>query len=172
MPGSMPEGKDFIKDFLSKQDIHSILDVGPGSGNYYDLLAPVFPDAEWSAVEIFKPYTDMFHLKDKYDLIFSCDIYDFAWEYFTGYDVVILGDVIEHMEESRGREVIKDATENATWVVLSLPIIDYPQGPSYGNVHETHVEQYSPERIRALLKDYSLVAYQEGEVIGVYIFTK
>lgn len=181
----MPEGKLFIKEFLSDKYITRILDVGPGSGNYFDLLTGAgeyanYPgrnlgrdDAvEWVAVEIFEPYLNSFKLYNKYNQIYISDIYDVSWEELGKFSVIILGDVIEHMQESRGREVIKRAADHADWVIMSLPIIEYPQGISYGNVHETHIEQYSPHKVKSLLADYDIVASQEGDVIGVYIFRR
>ena len=177
----MPEGKQFIKDFLLSKRIKTVLDVGPGSGNYYDLLTQSgeyrqypggFLDAatiKWIAVEIWEPYITIFDLRDKYDEIIISDIYDLDWEQLGPVDVVILGDVLEHMIESKGREVIKAAVNHSNWVILSLPIIDYPQEASWGNKYEAHVEQYSPERIKTLLYPYEIVAYQEGEVMGSYI---
>lgn len=180
MPGSMPEGKQFIKNFLISNDVTSILDVGPGSGNYVDLLKGVgeyanYPggtrnNVRWEAVEIFEPYIEIFNLRNKYNFIYTSDIYDLIW--IRRYDAVILGDVLEHMSYSRAVEVIKQATDHANWVILSLPIIDFPQESSWGNEHEAHVEQYSPERVRDLLAGYEIVAYYEGEVIGSYIFRK
>jgi len=182
MPGSMPEGKAFIKDFLINLPISRILDVGPGSGNYYDLLnglgeytnytgGTLNEQVEWLAVEIFPDYVNIFNLNSKYDQIFFSDIYDLDWNTIGGkVDVVILGDVLEHMSEDRGALVIHMAADYSDYVVLSLPIIDYPQGESWGNIHEAHVAQYDPLKIKKLLKGYDIIASFEGEVIGVYIF--
>lgn len=178
MPGSMPEGKRFIRDFLLHKRIERILDVGPGSGNYYDLLnchgeyknwgAPdKYLGVEWVGIEIFKPYVESFNLESKYSRIIISDIYDFNWQ--MKFDVVFLGDVLEHMSEDRGREVIKRAVEHSTWVVISLPIVEFLQGATYGNAHEAHVEQYTPERIKKILEDYHIEAFEEGDIIGVYI---
>lgn len=181
MPGSMPAGKDFTRKFLLDKPIKRILDIGPGSGNYFDLLncrgeyqgwghADRYINGfEWVAVEIFEPYVQRFELITKYNRIIISDAYDIEWDQIGTFDVIFLGDVLEHMEESRGREVIRQAVNHAPIVVISLPIVDYPQGPSYGNVHETHVEQYSPERLKDILKDYQLFDSYEGEIVGVYI---
>lgn len=180
MPGSMPEGKQFTREFLLDKQVKRVLDVGPGSGNYYDLLncrgeydgwGPPnnYLDIEWVAVEIYEPYIRLFNLDIKYDVILISDAYDIDWKMLGKFDVVFLGDVLEHMTQDRGKEVIRKAVNHADWVIISLPIVDYPQGPSYGNVHETHVEQYNPERMKDMLGDYTIDASLEGEVVGVYI---
>lgn len=167
----MPEGKDFIKDFLLDKNIKRILDVGPGSGNYFDLLSPHI-DCEWVGVEIYPLYLDMFNLRGKYSTLIFTDIYDLDWESLDRFDAIIFGDVIEHMGYSRAQEVLAKAIDYGTWLVLSLPIVEFPQGASYGNEHEAHVETYSPERVRELLAPYNLVAAFDGEIVGAYIFTK
>lgn len=181
MPGSMPDGKEFIRNFFINKDIRRILDVGPGSGNYPDLFngvgeyskSPVeFLGIEWIAVEIFEPYVTMFEIPRKYDRIIISDIYDVNWDTLGVFDIVILGDVLEHMDQSRGVEVIEKAVNHAAFVVLSLPIIDYPQGASYGNQHEAHVEQYTPQKIERILSPYHILASYEGDIIGAYIFRK
>ena len=169
MPGSAIEGKDLVKNFVLNNNIHTVLDVGPGEGTYYHALQDC-GITQLDGVEIFLPYIDMFHLEEKYNRIFINDIYDFDWGGYGTYDLVILGDVIEHMIEERGRKVISDAAAHARFVVVSLPIYGYEQGPAFGNEHEAHLEQYSDERIREVLKDYEILESFKGEIVGVYIF--
>jgi hypothetical protein len=183
MPGSMPEGKQFIKDFLISKNVKRVMDVGPGSGNYVDLLSGTgeykdYPGGNlsnvwWVGVEIFEAYITIFGLYNKYNDIIILDIFDLNWDQLDRFDVIILGDVIEHMTISRAREVIKQSAAHADWVILSLPIVDYPQGSAWGNEHEAHVEQYSIDRVRnSLLANYEIVDSYEGTVIGTYIFRK
>jgi hypothetical protein len=180
MPGSMPEGKELTRQFLLDKPVKRVLDIGPGSGNYFDLLnchgeyhgwgePNKYLDVYWLAVEIYEPYINRFNLRAKYDSIIIADAYDIDWNDLGQFDVIFLGDVLEHMVEERGREVIRQSVDHSKWVVISLPIIDYPQGCEYGNIHETHVEQYSPQRMKELLKDYNIITSMEGKVIGVYI---
>jgi SAM-dependent methyltransferase len=171
MPGSMEEGKAFTKQFLLDKNIKRVLDVGPGSGNYFDLLAHDI-NAEWVGIEICDFYIPRFDLLRRYNKVVIADIYNADWNDLGEFDVIILGDVIEHMLIDRAQKVIKECIEHAKWVVISLPIIDYPQGASWGNKYEEHVEQYNPQRVRKLIDPYNLIAAQEGEVIGVYIISK
>jgi SAM-dependent methyltransferase len=174
----MPEGKQFIKDFiLSHGPIKRILDVGPGSGNYHDLLTKYgeysdYPggtlnDVEWVGVEIWEPYLNHFSLGSKYDKIIVLDIFDFDWP--DRYDIAILGDVLEHMPAIRGAAVVKQAVEHANWVIISLPIVDCPQEASYGNPYEAHIEQYNPSNLDSILKEFTVIDSYLGETIGVFI---
>lgn len=179
MPGSMPEGKQFIKDFLLTKDIKRILDVGPGSGNYHDLLTKVgeysdynggsISGVEWVAMEIWEAYVERFELLRKYDKVHIGDIYWADWNSLGTFDVIILGDVIEHMEENRGRKVIRQAVAHSRFVILSLPIVDFPQEGSYGNAYEAHVAQYYHDTVMEILGDYRLISYNVGNTIGTYI---
>lgn len=171
MPGSVVEGKELVKDFCIRNEIHTVLDVGPGEGTYYFALQGA-DITILDGVEIFPPYLDIYGLRDKYNNIFIADIYDFDWGAAEPYDLVILGDVIEHMSKYRGMKVISDAVEHVKFVAVSLPIYGYAQGPACGNIHEAHVEQYTDESIREVLKDYEILESFKGEVVGVYIFKK
>ena len=171
MPGSVVEGKELVKDFCIKNNIKTVLDVGPGEGTYYYALKEAGIE-RLDAIEIFPPYLDTYQLRSKYNAIYLGDIYDFDYDYAGPYDLVILGDVVEHMVEERGRKVIQDAVNNSRFVVVSLPIYGYAQGPACGNEHEAHVEQYSDKSFREVIKNYELLESFKGEVVGVYIFRK
>lgn len=169
MPGSVVEGKEMVKDFCIKHEVHTVLDVGPGEGTYYFALQGA-DITQLDGVEIFTPYIDTYDLQGKYNRLFTGDIYDFDWENADRYDMVILGDVVEHMIEERGRKVIADAVKYAKYVVVSLPIYGYEQGPACGNEHEAHLVQYNNESFLDVIKDYELLESFQGQVVGVYIF--
>ena len=95
MPRSLIDGKAWISHEVTRLRPATLLDVGPGQGTYSDLLRGVTPGSSWSCVEIFQPYVEMFELRRKYDVVHVADIRSFSWP--TRYDVVILGDVLEHL---------------------------------------------------------------------------
>lgn len=168
MPGSVAEGKELVKDFCIDNEVHTVLDIGPGEGTYYFALQGA-DITQLDGVEIFPRYIDDYGLRDKYNDIFIADIHDFDWDIVEPYDLVILGDVVEHMVEERGRKVIADCVAHARFVAISLPIYGYYQGAACGNEHEAHVEQYSDESIREVLKDYEILEFFIGTTVGVYI---
>ena len=168
MPGSVVEGKSMVKDFCIKNDVHKVLDIGPGEATYYFALQGA-DITQLDGVEIFPPYIDRFGLREKYNQLFAIDIYDF--DYSSGpYDLVIFGDVLEHMVEERGRKVLADAVKNSRFVVVSVPIYGWEQGPAEGNIYEAHVIQYNDTSIREVLSDYNILESFIGEAVGVYIF--
>ena len=174
MPGSVAEGKDLVKEFCIKNNVERVLDVGPGEGTYYFALQGS-PVTRLDGVEAWAPYINQFDLRNKYTNLFVSDIYYFDWNKAGQYDMVILGDVLEHLMFSQGREVLEQAANHATWVALSLPIYGYAQGWGHdGNWFEAHLEQYNHEGVLKLLNEmnYEVLETFKGGTVGVYIFTK
>ncbi|GAA1760291.1 class I SAM-dependent methyltransferase [Luedemannella helvata] len=165
MPRSRVEGKAWISHEIARLRPATLLDVGAGMGTYSNLLRAVTPGASWSCVEIFEPYVQRFSLHEKYDVIYREDIRAFAWP--TAYDVVILGDVLEHLTLDDARLVWAAARANARFVALSIPIVEYPQGPENGNVHEAHLQEWNHDMV---LKELAgVVRWQVNPKIGTYL---
>ena len=94
MPHSWVGFKSRVQDWI-KSNVSTdkrILDVGPGSGTYADLLSEY--SYQMDAVEIFAPYIQKFNLREKYDNVYVGDIRTFN---ISDYDFIILGDVLEHL---------------------------------------------------------------------------
>ena len=107
MPYSYNYFKDDFRDHLIKNfssDI-KILDVGPGSGSYYDLLCKDFTNID--AVEVYEPYIDQFNLRDKYKNVYNQDILEFN---YNSYNYLILGDVLEHLSINDAQNLLADLT--------------------------------------------------------------
>jgi len=120
VPHSANEGKKLYQDWLSNfTEIKSILDVGPGAGIYSKLSREVNPNLIIDCVEAFKPYVEKFGLKQKYDNVFSGNILNIK---ITGYDLIILGDVLEHFAKADAVKCWKKAKFCSRFVWLSIPI--------------------------------------------------
>lgn len=172
MPGSAAEGKHLIKDFIVRNNLRTILDIGPGEGTYYELLKDV-PDIRLEGIEVWAPYVTQFNLQDKYNRIYIGDAYYFDFEALGYFDMVLLGDVVEHLPHEQGVILINKAAYQSKYVMVSLPIINYPQGTSFdGNWFEAHLEQYSNERITELITNegWEILESFQGQIIGHYIF--
>jgi hypothetical protein len=159
------EGKAWISHAVSRLRPTTVLDVGPGQGTYADLLRSCTPGALWSCVEIFAPYVQMFGLHSKYDTIYVADIRGFAWP--GRFDVVILGDVLEHMVLSDALAVWTAARAHARHVVLSIPIVEYPQGAHFGNDHEAHLHVWDHATVLDFLP--GVRRWQRHTSVGVYL---
>lgn len=109
-----------------------ILDVGCGCGTYYNLLHDEFPNID--GVEVFKPNITAHGLLDKYKNLFNCNITDFRYD---RYDLIIFGDIIEHLDVKEAQTVLDYAYCRCTDMIVALPYM-YEQDEIYGNVYEIH----------------------------------
>jgi hypothetical protein len=80
---------------------------------------------------------------------------------------VILGDVLEHLTLPDALGVWRAARAHAAHVVLSIPIVPYPQGVHHGNIHEVHLQEWSHEAVVDLLP--GIVRWKRLPSIGVYL---
>lgn len=131
---SYPQGKPEIKSFL-KSKLHpndKILDMGAGGGTYWFLLGP---DYDWTAVEVWHGTAE--YLKDKYNTVCEQDIRDF--NYTQDYDLVIFGDVLEHMTTEDAQKVLEKAKEHAKYIMVAIPY-NLKQEPLFGNEAERHIQ--------------------------------
>ena len=165
MPGSMDEGKVWAREAILSLAPRRILDVGPGIGRYRDLINGQLK-AEWWGVEAWAPYVEQFDLTTRYDRIIVADVRWLDWASAGRFDLVILGDVLEHMPRADALRVWSLARLHAGHVLLSLPIVPYPQGPEGGNPFEEHVETWTHTEVWALP---GIVSSEAHETVGVYL---
>ena len=141
MPRSLkrmkPEIIKYIKNNLIDKN-SSILDCGPGKGTYSILLSEnrkrIYPNMD--CCEIFEPYVEKFQLKKKYRNVFISDICDFEFDW---YDMIIMGDVLEHIETQKAQTLLKNIYNKCKHIVIAVPFM-FKQGVCYGNKHEEHLQ--------------------------------
>jgi hypothetical protein len=84
------------------------------------------------------------------------------------YDLVILGDILEHMSESDAINLWDKISKQAKYAIISIPIIHYHQDAINGNPYEVHVEEdWTVERV--LEKFSHIVEHKKFEVTGTFI---
>lgn len=164
MPISSENGKQYIRDFVSKVKHDNMLDIGVGCGTY----ANMFPDARWTGIEAWQPYVEEFDLRSKYNIL---TIEDARKVNFTGsYDVAFLGDVLEHMTAFEAARLLSKVRDVSDYVIVSIPLGHHPQGAVNGNDFERHIEDWDDGKVRFLFGNPS-ESHIEGE-IGVYIYQR
>lgn len=145
MPISSPEGKSEFVHFIDKYKPQSILDIGAGKGNYGTLIRIAHEPRILHAVEVWQPYIDEFNLSATYDKVFKEDVRD--RDDFQ-YDLVILGDILEHMEKDQAMSVWEKVSKQAKYAILSIPIGYHPQGCVHDNPYEEHVvDSWTPMQV-------------------------
>lgn len=130
------ENEKFVKDFVAVNKFKKILDVGAGSGYYGRILKN--STAVLDAAEIWEPSVKYLLTTGWYNWITSLDIREYEYELGV-YDLVIFGDVLEHLSIEDAIRVFIYAHSHAKYVLVSIPNSLYPQEALYGNDHERHL---------------------------------
>jgi len=145
MPFSFDQGKQYIKNILGRVKPNRILDIGPGSGTY----AKLYPEANWTAIEIHEPYVERFDLNSLYEKVIIADARSYDLSQLERFDVAIAGDVLEHMTAEEAKSLLEKLKSVADTVIVSIPIGHHPQGEWEGNPHEEHVvDDWTDESFR------------------------
>ena len=129
--GSYEYGKREVCEWIRQTfpEESTILDVGACDGKWRRML----PEYTMDAVEIFKPYADRL---TGYRKVYNVDIADFRYNW---YDLIIFGDVIEHMPVDRAQKAIKYAAKRCKDLIIAVPF-QYIQGVVDGNIWQAHIQ--------------------------------
>ena len=136
------DGKPEICAWIRKYFPRSaeILDVGACDGLWRRLL-PEY--ANMDAVEAWLPNFELLR-GDGYRRVFLEDARFFHYEH---YDLVILGDILEHLAVYEAQAVLEYAGAHSRDVIVAVPFC-YEQGAIYGNPYEVHVQDdLTPELV-------------------------
>lgn len=164
---SSAEGKPWTRErvaMLAENGPLTVLDVGPGVGTYAKLFAGL-PIRRMLAIEAWAPYLETYRLAEFYDDIVVGDVRETQ---LPPCDVVVLGDVVEHMSRGDGLALWQRCAEVAARAVyLSIPIVHYPQHEIEGNPYEVHVEEdWSHDLVLAQFD--GIGQWWTGSEVGVY----
>ena len=166
MGTSDPDNKPYTAELIKKLNPKTVLDVGAGAGVYLDIIRRDLGESvEVTAVEAWIPYVEHFNLRNRYNKVIESDVREV--EDFK-YDLVIFGDVLEHMTERDALSIWEKVSKQARRAIISIPIIHYHQDAINGNPYEVHVEEdWGPERV---LEAFSgITEYQLFPVTGVFL---
>jgi len=152
MPSSNPSLIPTISKWIWTLNPNSILDVGCGFGRYgflcrdiLDICKGRYKKSEWGVkidgIEIFKYYITPMH-EYLYDEIIIGDI---RKDEIGNYDLIILGDVIEHIEKEEGLRLVSRLLRKCKWMIIQTPHGFMKQGTVFGNPNEEHISSWYPE---------------------------
>lgn len=110
----------------------SVLDVGACDGIWQALL----PEYDMDAVEAFKPNADRIRKHNIYMNVYCTEIKDYEYDW---YDLIIFGDVIEHMDVETAQAVLNYAYPRCKDMIVAVPYL-YEQDEIYGNPYEKHLQ--------------------------------
>lgn len=136
-----------VADVVNQLNPSSILDVGPGAGKWATLLKK--QGRMITGVEIHEPYVNQFNLRSLYDEIIIGDVCEISFlqeEIGAFYELVLLGDVLEHLTVEQATDLLERLKVCGIATLVLVPF-GYEQGECYGNPHEAHKQ---PELTEAL----------------------
>lgn len=179
MPTSIDEGKDWSLERFKAVRPDTVCDVGPGEGTYAKLLRPAHQGIWWTAIEIHKPYITKYKLKNTktrtgmYDEVHNLDARRAPGHLFHR-DLVICGDVLEHMPREDAVALLQRIEAAGAWnILVSVPIVDAPQGEMDGNPHEEHVHHWDAADMDRVLADLGgNVESTRGHTLGVWWWSR
>jgi SAM-dependent methyltransferase len=137
VPNSLPTWRHVVKRHLKANwpEGARVLDVGAGSGEWGRHLRDAF---DVDAVEVWPAYVEQYGLREVYGNVWVGDIEKLE-HLLPRYDVVLLGDVIEHLEARAAQHLVERLAARHGEVVAVVPW-KWEQGPSGGNPHEEHLQ--------------------------------
>lgn len=151
----------------------AVLDVGCGFGKWgflirdtYDvMMAQKFKKPDWkidiTAVEPFPKCITKIQ-KEVYNRIITKDIFDIV-DQLGHYDLIIMGDVIEHFEKDKAYELVDKLLKHSDNILISTPLGFMPQGAWAGNEKEIHKSGWE-------LKDFKKYKIIEHRIIMDELF--
>ena len=118
------------------------LDVGACDGKWHYLLGN---HLTMDGIEIFEDNIVKHNLANKYRYIYNADIRGFQYEH---YDLVIFGDVLEHMTVEDAQKVLRYALPRCDEVIVAVPF-QWVNRSHYGNPYEFHIQDdLTPELVK------------------------
>ena len=164
---SDPENKPWTAEKIVSLNPKTVLDIGAGQGVYLDLIRRDLGDSVVvDAIEAWQPYVDQFNLHNRYNDVYVGDVREYSFN--KNYDLVICGDVLEHMSEKDALDIWGKISTIAKHAIISIPIIHYHQDAINGNPYEIHEEEdWNSERVLNSFK--GIVEHKEFAVTGTFI---
>lgn len=172
MPFSDSQGKLEIADWICEIKPNTVLDIGCGSGTYGKIVRQEFPDIFLlQGVEVWGPYIEQFNLSAIYTEIFVCDARHINPDLTTGFDVAIVGDVIEHMTKAEAKRLLVHLIENNKNVIISFPVLHLSQDTYEGNWFEEHIDHWTEADMDEWLEyaGFHVVDKHVGDVLACYL---
>jgi SAM-dependent methyltransferase len=173
---------DFM-EYLNSWRPRSVLDIGLGNGklgfiarDYLDvMIGERYHRRDWQirleGIEVYADYIQD-HQRAIYDKIHIGDAFD-AIDALDTFDVVVLGDVLEHFDKEKGWLFLdKCMTHSRMGVTLFVPLGENWKQPAiYGNPHEEHRSAWMLEEFAPMSSKHHLYNYSAGPY-GAFLISK
>lgn len=140
-------------DYLA--DSTTILDIGAGWGKYRDLLPEYLA---MDACEAWRANIRDENLWGRYRYVHHGTIQSLVDDIVDAYDVLIFGDVLEHLDVTDAQTVIRKASFWCSDMFVVVPYL-YEQSEEHGNHYERHLQpDLTPDVMAARYPQLRLIA--------------
>lgn len=143
----MPTSHDILKSdirvyFEKNVNVNSkILDIGAGVGTYSKLLRCM--GYKMDCMEIWLPYVVEYKLNELYDNVIIGNVMNYD---ISNYDVIIMGDILEHLSVEDGLSLMKRIEDKGQMCIVAVPY-KLEQGVCHGNEYEVHKQSDLTEEV-------------------------
>jgi 2-polyprenyl-3-methyl-5-hydroxy-6-metoxy-1,4-benzoquinol methylase len=167
MPKSSKENKEVAKVWCEQLKPVVVVDIGVGQGTYSILCRE--KGQKWIGVEAWAPYIEQFNLESLYNKVVVGDInyLDLSLVHSKP-DLVIIGDVLEHMDKSVAETLINKLLDWSKDVIISVPLKHLAQDAWQGNFFEIHKDHWHHKEMVEFMGS-NLVDTKTGKVLGYYL---
>lgn len=113
---------EVVRVILREIQPENVLDIGAGQGKYGRMVKQIgLTDSRTIAVEL-DPELKETLLDAGYDEVWPVDVRQFMEDYAGKvHDVVVMGDVIEHMKHSDGRDLLEFLNYRSRFIIIVTP---------------------------------------------------
>lgn len=148
MPFSSNTFDDVLIDHIYRLNPKTVLDIGAGAGKNGFIIKRANKDIIIDGLEPTEKYIKDYGLESIYDNVYQKDMFSFTKENSSKrYDLVILGDVLEHLFRTEVIDYLDYFSYRAKWIVAIWPT-NMQQDDAHSNHFEIHKSNF-------LLKDLS-----------------
>jgi SAM-dependent methyltransferase len=143
MPFSSIAFDQVLVDHVHRLAPGRVLDVGVGSGKHSQLIRDSGYQCVLDGIEPTESYLTEFDLLNKYNTIFPVSLQEFIrTQPRFQYDVVIFGDVLEHLFRSEALDYIDYFLYKCNWIIIAWPN-NMAQDDYGGNAYEIHKSNFT-----------------------------
>lgn len=147
----------FMENQIRNIEPKTAVDVGAGNGNIGKMIKGIDENCHIIGVEIFGPYIEQFKIYEIYDRIIIDDIKNVI-NTLSG-DLIIFGDVLEHMNKEEAMNIISVAVKNFKHIIINAPC-------GFMSQEEVNENKYEIHKCGLYAKDFDSFDVRESNVLG------
>jgi hypothetical protein len=175
MPYSANTFDHILQEHVMRLKPISILDVGAGAGKNGKLVRQTGYDYQLDCLEPTNNYISEYNLTSIYNTVYPYNISQFIDSlYKFNYDLVIFGDVLEHLFRSQVIDYIDYILYKCKWVIVIWPN-NMPQDDYGNNPYEIHRSNFtihdltSKFDVQFYLKDFVYYNNNDSNLLESYM---